>query len=127
MKYKSSVGVRRLLNSLIRLINHFLPWGEKIWLIPVIDFYREDKNEEIVYKYLVAIQAQKYIGLEYKHIDDPRYQAATGVVEELERQYGATLEKYLAPYNGINSSDVSQHEDHRIVVAKYRANKNRRT
>lgn len=124
--YDSSLPVRRLLNCLIGLINHFLPWGEKIWKIPVIRFASDPDMESVVLKYQSAMRAEQSAWLGNFNKGDPYFQAASQVVKDLESHYGTKLEKYLAPYEGINLRDISQHEDHRVAVVEYRAKAARR-
>lgn len=127
MKYESSLGVRRLLNRLIHIVNFFLPWGEKIWLIPVIRFQSDTEMEIIVLKYLDAIESERSSWLGNFNKDDPYFQTVQQRVLDLEARHGLRLEKYLLPYTQAGQHDVSQHEGHRLAVARYRANKNRRT
>lgn len=121
MEFTSSRTVRRLLNRLIRFINYFLPWGEKIWLIPEIRFLAESKKEMVVLEYEDAIASELAAWLGNFNENDPHFKDTQRRVEELEARYGSMLDVYLAPYERAGRGRLSQHEDHRIAVARYRA------
>ena len=114
MNFKSSRWVRKLLNWIIRHVNHRLPPSEWIPHIPWIPFVMENQKEEVVIRYFNLLMD------EYADWHDNSNVRAEEVQQEMEaivREHGAMLREYLEPYRGMNHKATVGEEFRRCRIA----------